>query len=471
MHQTRILHNLINGVCTIENVVNIDRVKEFVFTNPSNLALFDEIRKHVTRTGKIPSKGIIKHRLSIDKNNAAKEAFAKLEDAGKKVEISQDELDSYVEIQVKYNLKTKVMLMANEFSSDVGQVGSERLMQRISDFQHSLNLAVRSVSGNSRNDIEMYRANSAQEAYERYKREKETNPNLPRLGVVDVDRHVNGIREDDLITILAWTGHGKSTMMRFWAYNMILQGKNVYFQTEEMSSKSIEQYMHCLHANNLKVWPWNKPRIDFQRVRTGTLSRDEEDFLYREVAVDFSAKQADGRYGKLYIAQPESTSMTHFDIMDDIRVVSRTQFPVDVWVCDYLSMMRPVKSGRIERSDVDQMVRDIRRFSLTDHITVITACQANRKGHEEALKRQDKQYELDAISDYSELYKSSTVVVSLMMTDEMKASNTVQIQNLKFRSGPLFPTFKLVADMSTGWYFQGAMPELDEVKVEDLIDI
>jgi replicative DNA helicase len=262
------------------------------------------------------------------------------------------------------------------------------------------------------------------------------------------------IKDGDLVVIGGYTSHGKSVLLRYLIYQFLVKyHMNCCYFSFEMSHDSVLPMFHILHANNKEIFP-DTPYISNTKFKHGTLTKEENHFLFKAVE-DFANKDA---YGTLFIEQPNKSRYSLIDMNIRIKTIESTIMPVHVIGVDYLTQIYPIikdtKSPDME--DYNQMIRDFKNYilshvdkrGLSDPIIGITPTQISRKGLAEALKNENR-YTLDAIRMYSEMEQSADIVITTLLTDAMRASSQLLVQNLKNRDGeviinpiPIFCDFK-----------------------------
>jgi DnaB-like helicase C terminal domain len=251
-------------------------------------------------------------------------------------------------------------------------------------------------------------------------------------------------RRGDLIFIGAYTSHGKSALLRFLAYILVIEhGLNVAFWSLEMEAEVVRTQFAILHANNKILFP-DTPRIRYQDYKLGKLDAEQEDFVFRHAGPDFAMNPA---YGSLLIEQPNSSRFTLADLTRRIGEIETTEGPVHALVIDYVTYMHPLPADRIvppQPSDYNQMIKELKRTCLAHRhangqsgpLICLTAAQISRRGYAEALK-QNGTYELAAFSTYTEIERSADIAITSFM-DQQNPSN-LYLQVLKNRDGKTRP--------------------------------
>jgi replicative DNA helicase len=263
------------------------------------------------------------------------------------------------------------------------------------------------------------------------------------------------IKGGDLVVIGGYTSHGKSVWLRYLIYQFLIKyAMNCCFFSFEMSHDKVLSMFHILHANNKEKFP-DTPYISNHKFKHGLLSEEEKHFLFKVAAKDFSNTNL---YGTLFIEQPNKSRYSLIDMNMRIKTIESTIMPIHVIGVDYLTQMYPVLKDKRspDMEDYNQMIRDFKNYvlshvnkeGLSEPMIGITPTQISRKGFAEAIKNENR-YTLDAIRMYSEAEQSADIVVTTMLTDTMRESSQLLIQNLKNRDGeviidpiPVFCDFK-----------------------------
>ena len=262
----------------------------------------------------------------------------------------------------------------------------------------------------------------------------------------------------DLIIVGAFTSQGKSIWLRFFVYfYAVYMGLNCVFFSFEMTYEEIRMLFAILHANNKKIFP-NTPVISVENFKKGLLTPEEEDFLTNVADKDLLNNPA---YGSIYIDQPNKSRMRFREVQENLTKIENTIMPVHVVAVDYLTMIYPIESerGRPDSSDYNQLFKDYKNAAMSHKnsrgqlkpFIAMTAAQISRAGFD-AAKKLGGIYEMSAMSHYSEIERSSDILLSSYAPDEFKDLNKIRIQNLKTRSGKVIvDPVDMFCDFSKGY--------------------
>lgn len=246
------------------------------------------------------------------------------------------------------------------------------------------------------------------------------------------------IARGDFVVIGGYTSEGKSIWLRHMIYKFLtIYHMNCCYFSFEMSHDKILTLFHILHANNKEKFP-ETPYISKSKFKKGELTEDELEFFEKAIK-DFSTNE---EYGSLFLEQPNKSKYNLIDLQMRVKYIESTIMPISVVGVDYLPLMYPLVEGRKspDMEDYNQMIKDFKNYILTHTnkegelkpMIGISPTQISRKGKNEALKN-DGRYTLDAIRMYNEMETSADIVYTTLLTDAMRLSSQLRIQNLKNR--------------------------------------
>ena len=248
------------------------------------------------------------------------------------------------------------------------------------------------------------------------------------------------LKDGDLVVFGGFTSHGKSILLRHMAYRQLYRyGRNVAFYSAEMSHDACRGLFALMHANNKIEYP-HTPCIKYDSWKSGTLTAEEEDFLFRIADHDL---RNDPKLGTLYIDQPNKSKFRLSDLQASLLALGSTM-PVQCVIVDYLMLLYPLESerGHPERADYNDLIKGFKNLLITHRdvkgnvapMLGITAHQISRHGFDACLKAEGH-YDVTAFTDYSEIEKSADHLFTVLMTSDMKNTNKMRLQHLKNRDG------------------------------------
>lgn len=240
-----------------------------------------------------------------------------------------------------------------------------------------------------------------------------------KFGYKNLDEKLGGIANNDFINILAYVKQFKSTLERNLMYNALLQGKNVLLITMEMSDEEVEAEIQAIHSSNKLRFGPGRPHVSPNSIKEGNLSDEAENFLFNEVVNDLANSDD---LGIMKVINPSEGEYYFTDLIADINR-TRASMDVDLIFLDYLTLAKPSKN--YTREDVNDMFKAVRKYGLTNKIPIINCVQVGRAAYNEMLEDEFHRYKPDSASDYNEVERSSTVMLSTAQTPEMKTSNEI----------------------------------------------
>lgn len=272
-------------------------------------------------------------------------------------------------------------------------------------------------------------------------------------GMAQIDETVGGFKPGELVTLIGYTGDGKTTMALSWCYKALLQKKNAVFFTLEMPADDILKRFHIRHALHPKFRGKFEQPIDLKRYMDHTLTDKEKDFLFRTVIPDFRHEHENSNMGSIRVIEPTESGFT-FELLKAELLRLNAEKSVDVFFLDYPNLM----DVNLDRGqDYDKAMSRLyvklktlcRTFNNNQRLVGIIPTQVNRSGREAAEKNQGA-YSLRAISDYSEIEKSSDHVFSIFRDAALKDASECLIGHLKARSTKQADSFRATFMGATG---------------------
>ena len=391
--------------------------KDKLFQEVEELELFEMLEGIFNTQHLIPKAGLLKN-YALSKK--AKEILKSLEipeeftDA-KSVKLSVDSLlyqafIDYVTIEVRTELQDLA-------SSDITKF-EDKTQDLISSISGAFSL---SKLKNTRESL-IYGDEYINKARTRYAKTKvEGNYIICKTGYKNLDEKIGGIANNDFINIYAYVKQFKSTLQRNLIYNSLLQGKNCLLITLEMSDEEVEAEMQTIHsANKVRFGP-GRSFITSEQIKSGTLMDDAEDFLFNEVIPDLANSDD---LGLLKVINPSEDEYFFADLIADIDR-TRAMMDIDLIFLDYLTLIKPNK--RSSREDVNDMIKAMRKYSLTHKIPVVNCVQVGRNAYNEMLEDEHHRYKPDSASDFNEFERSSTLILSTAQTPEMINANEIYV--------------------------------------------
>jgi len=279
-----------------------------------------------------------------------------------------------------------------------------------------------------------------------------------------VDRNIIYIEPGSIFTVGASPGHGKTSYAIYCSHsNAVKLGYNVVYITGEVSKNIIISYLLSCHSAYL-----GKP-IEFNKI-TKCLLFEEEIEILKETYDDLFNNS---KYGKIKIVEfselNDLSSETVYSYLDG--------FDVDLIVLDYFQIARYLtKKITISPGDtvLDYLIRDYQQAVLNwggKKIVLIGLSQVSREGQEFALNH-DGEYELRHLSNSNEIEKSSSYVMFLWYSAELRDSGQIKVQLKKNRMGEIMLTPANVMFNPSYFLFESSIVNnFESMSINDLLKI
>lgn len=194
------------------------------------------------------------------------------------------------------------------------------------------------------------------------KRYKDKDDKGYYTGISSIDKFMGGLHRQELTTIGARPGVGKTMLGMQIALRVATNGKKVLFTSLEMSDTQICERIIASNTD-----------IDSLRLRTGNIKDDEWAEIIRVTSLYENAR---------FVLDKTSRNVQH------IRAKVRKYQP-DMVVIDYLQLMQSAGKEHSREREVATMARDLKLMSLEFNIPVIILSQLNRNAAERVPNMSD----------------------------------------------------------------------------------
>jgi len=240
-----------------------------------------------------------------------------------------------------------------------------------------------------------------------------STPGIP-FGFPTLDTMTGGVQSHEFVTAAAFSGVGKSTLMRAIAFNMYSMPNDVvilYVSLEE-GSKSILRKLDAMAVG-----------MDYMRLKHLGLKPEEID-NWREKAEEVRRK----------INQRDILIVDRMPACTPDKVYAETvKHAPDVVFIDYLSLMRSGGANKGRNTmwqNLTEITQDLKQNALTLDVPIIAAAQTNRSSSKDGADLDNIGYSLSVVQD-------SDIVIGLHSDDEMKENKQMEMRVKKNREGPL----------------------------------
>jgi len=295
-------------------------------------------------------------------------------------------------------------------------------------------------------------------------------------GVSQLDQSLRGAKRGELWTHAAFTGGLKSTLAIQWAYNQAIwyQHSSILFSLE-MPYPQVRRLLVALHSKHDKFRSIRKSlgigkSLDYQKIRDGELDRYSEDEIRRMPPAQRNAlidgnlnpsraekiflndyvlkdlEDPSNHYGNIHIevADPDKTDFTVLDLRAKAELLYSKDPTIRTIFADHMGLMSPRRYHSSTTERLNEVVRDLKRLSMNFNrglgIAVVGFFQISREGFKSAEKN-DGRYNLTHLSYANEAERSSDIVTTTFVNDELRERSLVRFQCLKSRDNKPFDSF------------------------------
>ena len=226
-----------------------------------------------------------------------------------------------------------------------------------------------------------------------------------------------GLGQKELGVVIAPTGAGKSMVLVLLGTQALKAGKTVVHYTLELQDTVIgSRYDSCL-----------------TKVPLGNLMSFKEK-IYEEVQ-DIE--------GRLIVKEYPTKSATTHTIKTHLEKLKMRNINVDMIIVDYADLLRPVRSQREKRNELETIYEELRGIASEMECPIWTASQTNRSGlNAEVIT-------MEAISEAFNKCFVSDFIFTVSRTVDDKVANSGRVFVAKNRNGPDGLVFPIFMDTST----------------------
>jgi intein/homing endonuclease len=252
-------------------------------------------------------------------------------------------------------------------------------------------------------------------------------------GISQIDAALKGAKRYELWIHAGFTGSMKSTFALHWAYvQAVYFGFSaVYFSLEMpyVQCRNIIYTMHTAHEDFAEIREQlgiEGIGLDYEKVRDGTLSPNEEKFLKEYVVPDLGGRSTvphggpyslkAEEYGSIHleVADPDKSDFTIADLRSRAELIfSKTPFAMIV--VDHAGLMSARGRYSNTTEKLNEVVRDLKRLAMSFNrgmgLAVLCLFQISREGYRAAEKNGGR-YNLTHLSYANECAVRATAVLT-----------------------------------------------------------
>lgn len=273
-------------------------------------------------------------------------------------------------------------------------------------------------------------------------------------GIKQIDETQNGAKKYELWIHAAFTGGLKSTFALHWAYvQAVYYGcSTVYFSLEMpyIQCRNLLYTMHSAHEDfrEIRAQLGIKLGLDYEKLRDGLLTPNEERFLKEYVVPSMNKKPTCDHKGSKHSLNPRDYGDIHIEVADpdktdfninDLRSRSELIFaktPFSMIVCDHVGLMSPRGRHGSTTERLNEVIRDLKKLAMSFNrgmgIAVVALFQISREGYRSAEKNGGR-YNLTHLSYANEAERSADIVTASWVDEHLIKLNRAIFQCLKSR--------------------------------------
>lgn len=234
-------------------------------------------------------------------------------------------------------------------------------------------------------------------------------------GFIDLDRMLQGLKPQEVITLAGRPGMGKSIMERCIALHVANQGKRVLSFNLEMGRESVWQRTAAIDG-----------RLGLQNLRNGKLSEhDLQQFM-----------ESAGRLSELSMMVDDTSSIPISQLSAKARRI-HAEHGLDLITIDYMQLV--TTDGRYQNrvQEVGEISRAVKRLAKEINVPVLNLAQLSRS----CEARADKRPLLSDLRESGDIEQDSDIVMFIYRDDyynpdDSERPNIAEVNIAKHRNGP-----------------------------------
>lgn len=248
--------------------------------------------------------------------------------------------------------------------------------------------------------------------------------------------------------------HNTTMSLNIAHLNAYELGYNICYLSLETPKEDINWNLLSCHSYSTKFQRYNF--VSHVKMRWGTMTADEEDFIFNEVEPDLKNDYIDDegntrKRGKVIILDESDFKTFSFGEISSVieKVDDKLGGKLDCVIVDYIQLCKFSGQGVTydANSQINSYVTFFRRLAQNfkkeikedgteevRQLTMILLAQINRSSWQKA-SRNDGRYDITCLADANELERGSARVFTTYTSEDLKARKSAQVQILKNRAG------------------------------------
>ena len=316
---------------------------------------------------------------------------------------------SSLERQAKDNLIYQGLTEANKRFSEGDMDGAVTTVKRYFDQAQSLHTTERTVTTKS---ISSLCPDSDTEVF--------------NTGFQELDRVTGGARKTEFWIWGAYPGEFKSTALLSIAHSLMLEGKNSFFCSLEMTLRELQRRLICLHSMRVFETP-----IPFREIELESERQKKSWQAYKRASEDFDRNE---KYGEIFVFHPP-TGVNIDDIMFEFEALN-DRSACDVILLDYAQKLRPIRERGQPRVEFTETVDRIKHHALNSRsregALIFSAWQISREGRKFA--EEHEYYRMFDLSESTGVEQAANVIAWSLYTREFENRHEVKVGLSKSRN-------------------------------------
>ena len=366
--EQEILGNLINNNSLITKCDNIN-------ANTFNYVQHKEIYKVILE--------MIKKGLTVDGTNIISYSANRTSNMGGVTYLS--EITANATSDVNFETKIELLIEANSKKQIYRMTKKLQTINNLNDMLECIRKTQEAV----------YNKKTAKELdtltyYEEYLQDlyKESEPGF-KTGLHYLDESIGNLQRGRLVTFIARSGVGKSTLAIQIALNLVLQGYKVIYGTGETSQREIINKMCASKLN-----------IDFRKIERKILTEQEKDRITSFVSFLINKR--------LHITIDTDINK----LIQEVKLY-KLKFGLDVLFVDYVNNYLGNIQGMTMTEKIGQVTARLKALALEENICIVLLAQVNRRADDNENKGLVEKISNADIQDSARIEQDSDQVIAI----------------------------------------------------------
>ena len=481
-----------SGQATIEQKQLIGNFRSLQKSNISHeeesyKRIYHKLLDHYRQYQELPDYDLVREHFTFEEGNeTVLVALDKIKTAKPRVSSNYKDLLNRVYTAQNEDAFGAILTKAHEIMSSgftEGQGKNKKVRKGLDDAIIYLMQGSRTLQQSS-NDVKLegqiISSVEVEEVKDKYTKmkSKQTETTGIYTGLQSIDEACGGLKHTELMLAAAYVGQCKTTFCLNMLYKAVFSGWDSAMVTLEMSYEELRTMIYVLHSCNpiFLDTPFAEyvGTINVNDVIYGDLTEEQEEYFF--FVIDDFKNNPD--YGTLHIWQPSGSICTVSDIEAKLRefnsILIDVERKVEFCCIDYISLLGVEaeirsKDGNENLNSIIKRLKNVcLNFNNGQGLRMLSPFQVNRTGFLEASKN-DGLYNSTHLSNAHEAERSSDVIISIFMSEDMRANGTLKFCNLKNRRNPFFKPFEASINFKSRYiydYVRDAESDFGNVTVD-----